>query len=67
MLTVLEGNGVGPSRQVLLDDAIELVEFVAGCRPKPHQPSLFGDFEGHFVFCGINMHASVIRPGNAGL
>ncbi len=65
MFTVLEGNCIGASRQVLLDDSVELVKLVASCWSEPDQPGLLSDFEGHLVIRGIDVHADVIGPGNA--
>lgn len=49
----------------MLDDSIELVKLVAGCRSKPDKPCLFSYFKGHFGLIDIDMHADVVGPGYA--
>lgn len=43
--TVLDAEGVGACRQILIDDAIQLIEIAPSCRAEPHKPSLISNID----------------------
>jgi hypothetical protein len=65
IITIFEGDGIGPGLQGLIDDSVQFVKIAVCCRSEPHKPRLFCDSECHFVIGGIDVHAHIGRQSDA--